>query len=502
MSKLMELARVVSSKASPFIQGVSSARGVTALPKTQTPHDSFKRADSAFTFPSGSADFSTSADSNSTSILNWIKSILKTKEQKESLTNLSDPSDAFKQAVIKLLRQNVLGIEDFELIEAHLITSTDKTPESSKKKIVAAESTKLFAGRVVDVKDGKILPHESGQPPIIFVSGLGQSCSERRVLSRHAEAQELFVGRKVSIYVPASEVLVDKENTMNQGRYANGMAPYFNPNYIDEKGSSDFFEQVIKPKFCNAEGKLLPPEQCQRLLLVNHSIAAREAGSHVRWFMRYLEENGVAAEDVEKYTKKILRFNIASPVVEGNEGGPVFHVVNMNDSGSKKPQSYLCDIYCNPEFQQSRISTVRLRDESILTVLGFGVVRDGETTKDGFCHSVVSHIAAIKKEGEFAPMLAACEIFSNPAISDAEAFAAVDKVIKSAKPFVKPQISKEDFGSAVKTLHEAWSDNYLERLLSKQSLGLNTGIPSPNPGGPICNPVRGSSTYNSIVTKL
>lgn len=298
-------------------------------------------------------------------------------------------------------------------------------------------------GKIIDKNLVQVDAEKMREVSAIFITGFGGSANDKRIQSNYVAMEKVVPEIKSALYVPMSEGA--------EARYIKGAMPYIDRSFIDEEESKNFFKTIFKPKFFDKDGKLLPPNSCQRLVFVAHSIGAREMGSHIRYFKNELIKMKCGKEDIEKYMNKILRFNIGSPVVSGLEISLSRSVncISLSDFGSKKPESLIKSVYANEFFYQNPVSVVTTTggfdgdvNKKVLVTLAPGFVPSDGPQPDGsvippdiFGHSVQAYIAGMLKDKKTLSMLRACRNFADPKLSDEEVNQTLEMVFSDAKPY-------------------------------------------------------------------
>ena len=331
-----------------------------------------------------------------------------------------------------------------------------------------------FYGSVVTQRDRttveKVDPKKILESEVVLIPGLGGAASQKRIVAHVLTLEKMLPEARSVFYVPEGEFA---ENVAE--RYAKGVMPYINSHYINENESANFFEKVLKQKFFDEEGKLLPAEECKRLVIVSHSIGAREAGSHIRYFKKYLEEEcNLIPADIEPYMNKILRFNVGSPLTSGTETtlSPSINIVSLSDTGSKKPQEFIEKTYANAAFYKKPVTFSTVTGgyaKKALVVVQPGIVESSD--KDPFGHSAYSYIEAISKRPEFTELLQAVKKFANHDISDEEAIGELKAVFRDAERY---PLKNPDMESGVAKYVETMTGRVLEMLNMQYASSVQT----------------------------
>jgi hypothetical protein len=383
------------------------------------------------------------------SVLSSITKMMFGQLKKKPIAGITPPN--FKQSVLQLVEDN--------LFKKGSLLVEKKEPEQCKEN--------PLAGKVVVIEQGLVEMRKSKtkKPQVIFVPGLGGGTSSSRVERNLSSAQKFLPNADMVVYVPLHEC-----DAKQHERYANGTKLYDDRNFINEEESRNFFEQVIKTKFCDEQGNLLPPEQCERLILVNHSIGAREAVSHMKWLKRHLAESGLGEAEIKKYMDKILRINIASPDSFHDESDLSRSITffNTNDCGSKKPWSFLVKICMNPVCYEQAVNLFSCDDKKrhVICTMAPGiipslVIRDNEVVAiDVFSHGIDSYEQGMNTNAEVKAILDACAEFLNPSLSDHKAHDQIDMVLAKANPLPE-KMSPEMVTQGMECLTEAWRDHHL-----------------------------------------
>ena len=384
-----------------------------------------------------------------------------------TITGFSNPRSTFQETIARLLVQNILTYEVTKSLEEKSKKLTEERVE------IPAE--KDFAGKAVRVVDQKIAPinHEK-RGGVVATSGLGGLFSSKKICEFHKLVSELFPADSadvVEIFVPSSEVFQVKrdektkeKHPISWNRYLNGMAQYYDRDAkFYSEISMEFLQEVFMPRFCDKDGKLKEPQDCPRILVVNHSIAAREAGSHLICLKNFLHERGVKEEDIKKYTDKVLRLNIASPLVENYYGlSRSVDILNLDDCGSVKPSETLSSVYLNPDCHEKKIFKARSGEQNFLMVIGFGVL--GDDPKDTHYHAFSSHVKTIIKEAnEFSDIIGLCRKFADKTVSDEAAIGAFDSFVKEQKVLRVEDLSPEKFNEVLENLLKCWTQRHLQQ---------------------------------------
>jgi hypothetical protein len=320
-----------------------------------------------------------------------------------------------------------------------------------------------YAGKAIEIENGELAvmsSEEVREAVVIFVSGLGGGSREHRI-RKNAEntVRGVFGQGTCATYIPPNE-----SDDGASERYDLGMKVYFDEHFIDEEASKHFFETILAPKFLDEAGALLPAQECQRLLLFSHSIAVRESISHMRYFVKYLEEEGLTSENIKEYTDQIFCLNIASPVplTEDSNLPRSVSFVSMTDSGSARSEDYFRRISLNPACYAGIRIWANGEGQSICTlppgvVLNF-IMTDSEggdkfEEVDEWGHSSICYAHGLKVE-ELDPIMKACRSFADPEVAIGSAVAEIDQALSGADP-VPSSISWEDSQEALEVLQES-----------------------------------------------
>jgi len=389
------------------------------------------------------------------------------KEKKTQLFDaFPDPADDFAVAVADLLRRNIINEELLHRMEAYL--KSKMNPPSHPAKALVRQP---YFGQAIVIQGKKVLSahKQAERSRLVFTPGLGEAYSLNGLEKNHTLMTRLFPGMDaMEVFVPSNESRYDPADYRTQERYFCGMKIYFEgEKFFNAKDSYEFFEQVLRPRFFDAEGKLKAPESCDRLLLVSHSIGVRETISHIRYFIEMLRTQGLNEWEIEKYTSKILRLNIGSPVIEGHEKlTPAIDIYGLDDSRSLKNPYTMVKICLNPAVQKEKV--FRGKEGNYLTcVFGYGVVQD-DNPRDGSCHSLECYSEAMQRE--LKPVIDVCTKFADPEISDKEAFETYQILLDKTTAFETPDISKITLEGPLRTLYDAWYQRslYLAQLRFKE----------------------------------
>jgi hypothetical protein len=150
-------------------------------------------------------------------------------------------------------------------------------------------STEGVIGQAIEIEAGSELrianPEMVAKAQVIITPGLGGASSDRALRNTYSQMAKLAPNLRKLIYSPKLDADQDR-------RYIKGAMPYVETDYINQEESENFFEKIFVPIFFDQEKQLKDPNDCKRVILLSHSIGAREAGSHLRYLKAKLEENG------------------------------------------------------------------------------------------------------------------------------------------------------------------------------------------------------------------
>lgn len=328
---------------------------------------------------------------------------------------------------------NELNFEEAKKRCEHLLSSRD--PWLDKKHD--------FAGKVMSTNPDMILceanSEEIGNIDMIVVPGLGLGSSASSLQNTLYHFQNLFPRNSALIYSPTLER--DQEY-----RYVQGTIPYYDQSHSNEIESKNFFNAILKPRFFDKEGKLKAPEECKRLLLGNHSIASREAISHMAYLKKELIDAGCEECDIKKYLNKILCFNISSPLVGNLEDAqvPTIYCLSISDFGSKKPPELLQKVFFNPNFYERDLTLLTQDGEvgtRILAVMGPQVIQpqflrsNEEKSLDLYGHGSGPYSEGMLDSMEVRKVVDTCSYFTDPKLTDEEALGKVNSLSLKAQKY-------------------------------------------------------------------
>lgn len=270
---------------------------------------------------------------------------------------------------------------------------------------------------------------DDGPADVVIFPGLGGAADKKRALSTYNDFANLLPDKKCVFYAPLGE----KNEETREVRYARGMLYYANQHSVDEKESSKFYEEFLKPRLID-NGKVVPPESFPKLVMAGFSIGCRESESHLRYFENMLRQLGVSDIDCKKYTDRLARVNIASPRNwdYGVEQPNTLSFVSLSDFGSKKPIQFMRDFYLNAEFQLSgKVALVGRHNlggdfqESLVVLpdefVPCGSARNGKFYSNPLGHNLFEHAVAIGNNEQTREMFNSFALtFLDPKISEKE----------------------------------------------------------------------------------
>lgn len=343
-----------------------------------------------------------------------------------------------EHAVAKVLERSLINRTAIAVMNDAAFPAEEKVSNKFPGQVVSFSGFNAMRATEDEVRDASV----------IMIPGLGGGDNTNILHRTFKELRKLFPNisdKDFLIYSPTSEGVKPQE------RYYRGAMPYFDRGAINTEDSQNFFEEVFEKKFCDEAGKLLPAEQCRRLVILTHSIGTREAGSHVRFLRMQLVERGISDGEVGQYMKRILRVGVGSPLTAGSELGstPSVTFFSMTDFGVKRPVEFAKAIDTN-----SRIFDELLRSSKLvitpsggsasksLVLLAPGVAGNGELVfeengakyfaANPLGHAVRQYVKGIIGNEQTKEIALACEMFANPNVSDEEAARAVAQISANA----------------------------------------------------------------------
>ena len=347
-------------------------------------------------------------------------------------------------------------------ISVHLIHNQLSTQPGS--------STGLF-GQAIEIKAGSepriANPEMVAGVQVIIIPGLGGASSDRALRNTYDQMTKLAPDSRTLFYSPKLDADQDR-------RYIKGAMPYVETDYINQEESKNFFEKIFMPIFFDQEKQLKDPNDCKRVILLSHSIGAREAGSHLRYLKAKLEENGCEEDQIRKYMNKILCVNIGSPLTQSleRELSPSVYFISLTDCGSKKPEKFFNNIFLNPDLYRQDVTCLTIDGENspnMLLVMGPDVIpptfkrSDGVIIPDSYGHGTGVYIAGIMDNAETRKIIESCQDFVNPALSDEQALEAVRSISQNSKKYPnRTELDRENIETGLNILFGAWSEYSLK----------------------------------------
>lgn len=342
---------------------------------------------------------------------------------------------------------------------------------------------------------------------VVLSCGLGGGSSVSGLYKSYFAISRLLDIDRVAVY----SSLNDAEQ--RQERFRKAMPYYYDQSHINEEESRNFFDQVLKKKFFNDEGRLKDFRKMSDLVLFGFSVGHRENVSHINFLQREissaLDRESKSPDLIKKYFEKVALVNIGSPVnwsgkrvsqkiLKALESGEIlpaeitekdfivesaghsmqkkslqFNIVNFRsvfDMGTAKPESDFNNFHCNSAiFVPEIFKFARPNHKDYMYVLGAGKVREfyfdeSEMPKDNALgHELINYARAIfDSEGAKRPILA----LTSSAKSD----------ISRAEPDVRyfvydPERKPSDDDK--ETLREEWSRSLAVRNFLRERGGRN-----------------------------
>lgn len=336
----------------------------------------------------------------------------------------------------------------------------------------AKSSTEGVIGQVIEIEAGSELrianPEMVAKAQVIITPGLGGASSDRALRNTYAQMAKLASNLRKLIYSPKLDADQDR-------RYIKGAMPYVETDYINQEESENFFEKIFMPIFFDQEKQLKDSNDCKRVILLSHSIGAREAGSHLRYLKAKLEESGHEEDQIKKYMNKILCVNIGSPLTQSLECelSPSVYFISLTDCGSKKPEKFFNNIFLNPDLYRQKVTCLTRygkNSPNMLLVMGPDVIpptferSDGVIIPDFYGHGTGVYIAGIMDNVETRKIIESCQDFVNPALSDEQALEAVRSISQNSKKYPnRTELDRENTKTGLIILSGALSEYSLKR---------------------------------------
>ena len=360
-----------------------------------------------------------------------------------------------------------------EAMEANLISLPHVfvSNKTSREELRDNVSDNPFAGKVIAFDAGPDSAREANADEIrnakvIAAPGLGGAANPERSFNTLNQAKRLFPGQPSLVYCPPFE-----GGPWERLRIARGAWPYINPSDVFEE-SEKFYNKVILPRITDCQGNFLPVEQCENIVVVSHSVGARESVSHIKYAKARLIEAGLSLDTVKSYMSKMLRFNIASPLTEDleSDSSPFVLFLTPEDFGSQRPRNFFERIIANPKHLVDRsvtkITFCAGKNEKVMVVMGPKLVTNGEVVGDVLvsnrnCHALKNHVDAIvdeKKNPELYRILNAYRGFLDKSISSEEFTKNLADIFNDS---VRYPAERKAAAEDIERLMEVWHDYVL-----------------------------------------